>query len=118
MTFTFDENLLSDLYKDAYGFRPGAEYFAWWDSCTDIQKQAHWDCLIDDLESSVERDQAAQTRAIEVFEDRITNLMHDGTTRAAVAKWLMDAQEVHGDHEYFEYLNDLPYGYMKKQEYV
>ena len=118
MTFTFDENLLSDLHKDAYGFRPSADYFKWWDSCNDIQKQAHWDSLIADINSSMERDEQNQKDAIAKFEDRVANLMHSGTNRERVIDWLMQADDVRGDVEYFEFLNDLPYGYLKSKEVV
>lgn len=114
MTFTFDENLISDMYKDAYGYRPTAEYFQWWDSCSDTQKQAHWDSLIADINSSIEGEKADQQEAIVKFEDRVTNLLHTGTNRQRVIEWLMNAEEVHGDVEYFEFLMGLPYGYLKQ----
>ena len=55
----------------------------------------------------------AQKIAIAKFEDRVLNLMHTGTNRQRVISWLMDAEGVNGDTEYFCYLNGLPYGYLK-----
>jgi len=48
--YTFDENIVSDLYKDAYGHRPGEYFWADWDACNDDAKQHLWDRLVEYLE--------------------------------------------------------------------
>jgi hypothetical protein len=49
--YTFSEELLSDLHKDARGFRPRSEWF-WhdWNTSDDDGKQAIWDNLVEELE--------------------------------------------------------------------
>ena len=49
--YTFSEELLSDLHKDARGFRPRSEWF-WnnWNTSNDDGKQAIWDNLVEELE--------------------------------------------------------------------
>lgn len=116
--YTFDENLISDLHKDAYGFRPSESFWSTFAAFNPDQKQALWDSMIADLNSSIEEDRKLQEEAVVKFEDRVDNLMHDSTTRKSVVKWLMDADDVGGDVDYFEYLNNLPYGYLKSREYV
>lgn len=116
--YTFDENLISDLHKDAYGFRPSESFWSTFAAFNPDQKQALWDSMIADLNSSIEEDRKLQEEAVVKFEDRVDNLMHDSTTRKIVVKWLMDADDVGGDVDYFEYLNNLPYGYLKSKEYV
>ena len=108
--YTFDENSISDLHKDAYGFRPSESFWSTFAAFNPEQKQALWDSMIADLRRSVEEERVMQEEAVVKFEDRVDNLMHDSTTRKRVIEWLMDADESLGDVEYFEYLNGLPYG--------
>jgi len=56
MAHTFDSDLLSDLYKDAYGFRPDAEYFKAWKEYPDDFKQVIWNRILVDLAEAVEAD--------------------------------------------------------------
>jgi hypothetical protein len=116
--YTFDENSISDLHKDAYGFRPSESFWSAFAAFNPDQKQALWDSMIADLKRSMEEDRVMQEEAVVKFEDRVDNLMHDGTTRKRVIEWLMDADESLGDVDYFEYLNGLPYGYLKSKEYA
>jgi len=118
MLYTFDEAVLSDLHKDAYGFRPDQSFWATFAAFNPDQKQALWDSLIADLNRSIEKDEADQKAAIVEFEDRVDNLMHDGTTRKAVVQWLMREDDDTMDAEGFEFIYNLPFGYLKKMEYV
>ena len=118
MEISYDENIISDLHKDAYGFRPDSSFWASWAAFNVTQKQALWDSMLADLERSIEEDRKMQEDAVFKFEDRIENLMHDGTNVRSVVKWLMEADEALNDAEYFEFLNNLPFGYLKKMEYV
>jgi hypothetical protein len=67
-------------------------------------------------ESEIQRQQEEKQQkiAIEKFEDRVTNLLHTGNNRQRVIQWLMDAEDVQGDADYFCYLNGLPYGYLRE----
>ena len=56
MNYTIDTDLLSDLYKDAYGFRPDSEYFKAWNGYPDHFKQTIWDRLLVDLNRAVEEE--------------------------------------------------------------
>ena len=116
--YTFDENLISDLHKDAYGFRPSGRFWSSFAAFNPEQKQALGDSMLADLDRSIEDYRKLQEEAVVKFEDRVDNLMHDGTTRERVIKWLMEADQSLGDDEYFEFLNNLPYGYLKSKEYV
>ncbi len=113
---TFDESLISDLHKDAYGFRPSESFWSTFAAFNPEQKQALWDSLLADLKRSVDEDYEREESAIFEFEDRVDNLMHDGTNRKAVIEWLM--KEVDEDAERFEFVNGLPFGYLKKMGYV
>jgi hypothetical protein len=52
--YTFDTESLSDLYKDAYGFRPDYSYMKAWHGYPDSFKQEIWDRLLADLARAVE----------------------------------------------------------------
>lgn len=104
-----------DMYKDAYGVRPRGIDTTYW---TEDDFRKEFEFLGKMIEENYAREQEEQKIAIAKFEDRIDNLMHDGTTRSRVVAWFMQAEDVYGDAEYFEFLNNLPYGYLKQMEYV
>lgn len=114
--YTFDENLISDLHKDAYGFRPSESFWATFAAFNPDQKQALWDSLIADLDRSIKEDEDREYLAIVEFECRVDNLMHDGTNRKSVVEWLMKNADEFGER--FEFLNGLPFGYLKSKGYV
>lgn len=114
--YTFDENLISDLHKDAYGFRPSESFWATFAAFNPDQKQALWDSLLADLNRSIDEDGEREEAAIFEFEDRVDNLMHDGTNRKSVVEWLMREADEYGER--FEFLNGLPFGYLSKMGYV
>jgi len=121
MTYTFDEYLISDLHKDVYGFRPSESFWATFAAFNADQKQALWDSMIADLNRSIEEEEKNQQAAIVEFEDRIDSLMSDFTTftnRKSIVSWFMRQAECDNDAERLEFLNGLPFGYLKSKEYV
>ena len=56
MNISYDENVISDLHKDAYGFRPDSSFWATWAAFNVIQKQALWDSMIADLNRTIEQE--------------------------------------------------------------
>ena len=53
--YTFDENLISDLHKDAYGFRPDMSFWATFAAFNPDQKQALWDSMLAHLNCNIEK---------------------------------------------------------------
>ena len=102
----------SDFHKDAYGFRPRNDISDW--TLEDFDKEFAVFARV--CEENRIQEEAAEAEAIVRFEDRVTNLMHTGTNRERVIAWLMDAEGVNGDFEYFCFTQGLPYGYFKKME--
>ena len=99
-----------DMYKDAYGVRPrGIDTSTW----TEYAFQVEFEHLALVIQQEETARKEAEAEAIVQFEDRVTNLMHTGTNRARVIAWLMDAESVNGDFEYFCFTQGLPYGYFK-----
>ena len=100
-----------DMYKDAHGFRPrGIDTSSW----TLEQFEAEFADLGSIIKKEDDQRKINEAEAIVKFEDRVLNLMHNGTNRDRVIAWLMDAEGANGDFEYFCFTQGLPYGYFKK----
>ena len=86
MTYTYDENVFSDLHKDAYGFRPrGHEFY----DATPERKQEIWDyfCTIVEENIAAEREQA--DRALRDFEQEVENMIDLGAgDRTTALRWM------------------------------
>lgn len=114
-TFTYDENLYSDLYKDTYGFRP--RYTGFYEA-TPEQKQRIWDDLLSAHERAMDEYHARQERTSEELQLDINRLLKVGASDEATAiRWLVEA-ECDTDVETFGadyvtgefcYLRDLSY---------
>lgn len=111
MGYTFDESIVSDLHKDAYGFRPGADFWSDWDSASSNTKQKVWDGLLVALEHSIERDRAEASAAAEEFMDRIEKMIEYGAADYETAlRWIVDAEgpfENEQDIEHFVWKQGL-----------
>jgi hypothetical protein len=116
MTYTFDGNIVSDLYKDAYGWRPREGFWSQWINASDAEKQTIWDRLCEAVRISIAEEKAAEEAAIAKFEDLVTNLMHPGTNRERVIAWLMQSEGADGDYDYFTHTQGLPYGYFTRKD--
>lgn len=113
-TFTFDENVVSDLYKDSYGFRPSEYFYTAWDAKSDEEKQSTWDDLIKSMNDRADFEADLEKRAIEDFEKLITKTIDLGADdRSTACRWIMDGSEANGDWEYLCFLHGIPYGFFK-----
>lgn len=94
MAYTFSNELISDLHKDARGFRPsGAWLLCNWETETDAQKQATWDMLCEELEASMAAQEEAEAKALVEFRAKIRQIMdlvsckwHDALRHLMVAE--------------------------------
>lgn len=103
MAYTFDENTVSDLHKDARGYRPREYFWKEWNTSTDFDRQAIWDGLLRELENTMEAERAAEARAELEFHQRVQGAMLIGAEDEVTAiRWILAAE---GFDEY-----DLAYG--------
>jgi hypothetical protein len=110
MVYTFDNDTVSDLHKDAYGFRPGAGWWAQWQAMDDAGRQAEWDRLINASEESVELERQAEAAAMGRWDAHIAQLMADnGVDRATALRWDMQAMNANGDEGYYCFLWGIGY---------
>jgi hypothetical protein len=97
MTYTYDDALISDLHKDAFGYRPRAVYFADWRDMTPGQKQAEWDDLCAIVEENNRREADIQSHRYDEWNAHVSKIAADNRVNLAAAiYWDMDAMGVSG----------------------
>jgi hypothetical protein len=116
MAYTFDENLISDLHKDARGSRPNEYFWAKWVNSNDDAKQVIWDSLLDELDSVREEEQTNEQIAIVNFERYVTSVESVSNSREQSIKWILEGLELTKSDkmyggEYICYKLGLPYSY-------
>jgi hypothetical protein len=113
-TYTFDENILSDLHKDAYGFRPRENFWFDWDYATPDQKQKIWDDLFDFAAVRADEERQAQLAAEAAFEQHVERTVRlvAGSTREDAIRYMHDSFNTNGSTEYLEYCLGVRYGYL------
>lgn len=115
MFYTFDENIVSDIHKDAFGFRPTESFWARWTVACDDGKQSIWDALLLDLAAAVREHNEQERRAIARFETRVLELICQGADdRLCAVRWIHQAEDSDGTDNHLEYLLGLPFGYLKR----
>jgi hypothetical protein len=92
--YTFNENIVSDLHKDARGFRPGQSWWQMWNALGDAEKQNVWDGICDELDDEMKRGELEQARALAKLLDRILDTIKLGADDQKTAiKWIIEAEE-------------------------
>jgi len=103
MTYTYDEQIVSDLHKDAHGYRPTSLFWIDWNNGSPSYKQKMWDDLLADLDVELERECAEQALAVFSYETQIAkNIALGAGSRAAAIKWILQGMNLTA--------NDLCYG--------
>jgi hypothetical protein len=98
--YTFDDSTVSDLHKDAYGWRPSEAFWAKWNNSTPEQKQVIWDGLVETLEESIDLERKMQASALEAFEARVTESIQAGARdRNQAIKWILQAEGLDGERD-------------------
>ncbi len=92
MAYTFDETIVSDLHKDAFGFRPREFFWEEWNAASDAQRQEIWDDLLLALERAVEFERKQQEAAIADFRTQVADMMALGARDEHQArKWIIQS---------------------------
>ena len=113
MAFTYCEASYSDLYKNAYGFRPSfdSEFY----SASPERKQVIWDALLEANDREMDEYNRRRKESLERFERLVDATMVDmGYCREDAIAHLVEAVDEYGDRDYAEYRYDLPMGYLSK----
>jgi hypothetical protein len=93
--YTFDEQIVSDLHKDARGFRPSQSWWEMWNESHPSRKQEIWDALCEELSEAMDSERRAQAAALTEFEAQIKAMKKLGaeTTRQAI-KWVFHSEKM------------------------
>ena len=115
MEYTYSDYDVSDLHKDAYGFRPSQDFWEFWSTATPDQKQAEWDSLCESLKHTIAEEKEQQDQAIWDFETRIADLRSMGAKdRNMAIRWIIEGLErpdIYHDFGYGCFVLGLPYSY-------
>lgn len=114
MSYTFSEELYSDLHKDALGFRPKAAEWLSWKSMSDDEKQAHWDVLIRTMEEDEKQREIDEANMLATVETRIAREIAAGATRREAIDRLMTEQDALGDPDFLCFKLGIPYGTFRQ----
>lgn len=115
MSYTFDSNIVSDLHKDARGYRPREGFWSEWNRSTDFDRQAIWDGLMRELEHSIQEEQDRHARAETAFAGLIQMNRQLGAADTHTAiRWILQARNYSATDlaygsDYVAFLFDLPY---------
>ena len=88
--YDFDDNIFSDLHKDAYGFRPrGHEYY----EALPARKQEIWVKVCEDLEAAQEEEARQAEEAVAEFKAQITKVIEAGAgNRINALRWMTSTE--------------------------
>ena len=92
--YTFDERIVSDLHKDARGYRPREYFWSEWNNSNDFDRQAIWDGLLKEVSAELDRERQAQLTAEIAMHQRIQGTMLLGAKNEVQAlQWIIEAEE-------------------------
>lgn len=95
MAYTFDENIVSDLHKDAYGFRPTDLFWSMWETVSDDGRQDIWDGLLETLEFAMNAEANEKIAAINAFEVEIASALDLGArSRDDAVRWVVESMDL------------------------
>ena len=89
MSYTYCNDIISDLYKDVYGVRPREAFWADWTNCTTAEKQKTWDEYCATVELQITEEKIREAACIKRFEDRIEDVIGLGAgDRTTALRWI------------------------------
>ena len=112
MTYTYSDELFSDLHKDAYGCRPSVGERLHWQTLTADEKQAEWERLCDILESNEVRRSEMEEAAVAAFETQVRENIELGAgNRETAIRWIVQSGGWENEYDpgYICYCLGLPY---------
>jgi len=97
-TYTYSDELISDLHKDALGYRPSSRFFEKWETYSSAEKQDEWDYLCDGLEESIAREKEEAALAVSEFNHRVLETIRYGAGDEETALRWMTQDETYMNH--------------------
>ena len=100
--YTYDDQIISDLHKDARGYRPSSDWYVMWKDSSDDQKQSIWNDLLVELDDSIAQEKFLEESNVNEFEREIAEIIKVGKdcTRERALRWMTPIEP-------FEHLQDI-----------
>ena len=90
---TYSSDLISDLHKDAYGYRPRGRFFDDWAEASEAEKQEMWDIMNATLEANAKAERAQELKDVAQMEADIGAYMAFGARdRKDALRWMTQSQ--------------------------
>ncbi len=113
--YTFNENIVSDLYKEARNHRPYETFWIVWNLSSDAEKQEIWDGLLQEADYEAGQETQRKARAVKQFAKMIQDTIALGaSSEEAAIDWMLEAEgftlhDYQYGADYIAYHFDLPY---------
>ena len=112
--FTYSDDIISDLHKDARGFRPSEYFWKEWTQSPAEAKQKIWDSLCVEMEQSMAQQKADEAAALVEFRKQVAATMQlCNVTWTKAVDYLADAEdcdiEYEQDFDYFLWNQGIGY---------
>ncbi len=92
-TYTFDDQTISDLHKDARGFRPFGAFVEDWTQSDKDTKQSIWDGLIQELCLREQEEAHFEAECLADFKAQITKVIEAGAgNRINALRWMTSTE--------------------------
>jgi len=97
-TYTYSDELISDLHKDALGYRPSSNFWDAWETYSPADKQEEWDYLCNEMDKSIAREKAEADQAVVEFNHRVLETIRYGAGDEETALRWMTQDETYMNH--------------------
>lgn len=103
-------DLISDLYKDAYGFRPSNEYLKNYSSLSKEEQRKEDDYLQNIVDRSIEEERAQREHSYNVWFNSVSQIATSNNVSLGTAiRWDMEAHDTELDVGYYCYKTGIGY---------
>lgn len=117
MAYTYCDDIISDLHKDARGYRPSEFFWEEWTQSPDNVKQEIWDMLCEEMEISIKEQEAAEATALVEFRKLIRSVMDTASCNwKAALRYLIDAENLDSNYELDYFLWNQGLGFADRNK--
>lgn len=104
----YDADAVSDLYKNAYGFRPSPAFWTRWNHADEAGRTEMWYDVIAASDAACDAEKAEKVKAVDEFENAIaTNLQIGAKDRETAIRWIAQASNAYTN---YVVMGDWPLG--------
>lgn len=117
MTYTYSDDIISDLHKDARGFRPCEYFWEEWTQSPEDAKQHIWDKLVEEMEYNQKEEARIEADNLVKFRKLLRSVMDTASCNwKAALRYLVDAENLDINFELDYYLWDQGLGFQDRNK--